>query len=62
MAARRRTPVERRKPFTTTGLIRECGYFSEVEAEALERAAEEKQCSKSEVLRRALRYYLDLKV
>jgi Ribbon-helix-helix protein, copG family len=51
---------QHRKPFTTRGLIREVSYLHPDEAEALARRAEVKRCSKSEVIRRALRKYLGI--
>ncbi len=54
--------TERSGPKTRTkgGLVREVSYLYEDESAALERAAQEKRCSKSEVVRRALREYLGL--
>lgn len=44
------------------GLVRIVGYFYPEEAEALDAAAYEKRISRAEVLRRALRAYLDLRL
>jgi len=44
------------------GLVRIVGYFFPEEVEALDRAAEEKGLSRAEVLRRALRAYLDVRL
>lgn len=44
------------------GLVRVVGYFFPEEVEALDRAAEQKGISRAEVLRRALRAYLDLRL
>jgi hypothetical protein len=44
------------------GLVRVVGYFFPEEAEALDRAADEKGISRAEVLRRALRAYLNLRL
>lgn len=38
-----------------------CHFFSE-EVEALDRAADEKGCSRAEILRRAFRAYLDIRL
>ena len=57
---------EKRRERTTRddrgGLVRVVGYFFPEEVEALDRAAEEKGISRAEVLRRALRAYLDLRL
>jgi len=42
--------------------VRIVGYFFPEEVEALDRAAEEKGLSRAEVLRRALRAYLDVRL
>lgn len=42
------------------GLVRETAYLYPDEEEALEERARKARCSKSEVIRRALRRYLDL--
>ena len=52
---------ERRKFRTRGGLIREVSYLYEDEEQALERAAKQQRCSKSEIIRRALRGYLQIK-
>lgn len=44
------------------GLVRIVGYFYPEEVEALDSAAYEKRISRAEVLRRALRAYLDLRL
>lgn len=44
------------------GLIRIVGYFFPEEVEALDRTAEQKGCSRAEILRRALRAYLDIRL
>lgn len=44
------------------GLVRVVGYFFPEEVVALEHAADEKGISRAEVLRRALRAYLDLRL
>jgi hypothetical protein len=49
-----------RKPATPRGLIREVSYLHPDEVAALARRADEKRCSKSEVIRRALRKYLGI--
>jgi len=54
----RKDEGRQRKPFTTRGLVREVSYLHPDEAAALASRAEEKRCSKSEIIRRALRKYL----
>ncbi len=44
---------------TRGGLVREVAYLYEDEAEKLERQAERERCSKSEIVRRALRQYFE---
>jgi hypothetical protein len=56
----RRNPSLGRKPATPRGLIREVSYLHPDEVEALTRRAKERKCSKSEVIRRALRKYLGI--
>lgn len=51
---------EERKPATARGLVREVSYLHPDEAEALEKRAEVKRVSKSEIIRRALRAYLGI--
>jgi hypothetical protein len=51
----------RQKHVTRGGLIRETAYLYEDEERALEERAREDRCSKSEVIRRALREYLGVK-
>ncbi|HEX4952696.1 MAG TPA: CopG family transcriptional regulator [Thermoanaerobaculia bacterium] len=48
----------RHKPSAKGELRREQVYLYEDEALALETAAEEERCSRSEIMRRALRFYL----
>jgi metal-responsive CopG/Arc/MetJ family transcriptional regulator len=43
---------------TKGGLVREVAYLYEDEAKLLDKAAERERCSKSEIIRRALRAYL----
>ncbi|MFP5288029.1 MAG: CopG family transcriptional regulator [Thermoanaerobaculia bacterium] len=57
---KREKPKAPRKPFTGTGLIREVSYLHEDEARLLEARAEKERCSKSEIIRRALRAYLGI--
>jgi hypothetical protein len=57
---KREKPKAPRKPFTGTGLIREVSYLHEDEARLLEASAEKERCSKSEIIRRALRAYLGI--
>jgi hypothetical protein len=49
-----------KKHLTRGGLIRETAYLYPDEEEALEQRATKLRCSKSEIIRRALRSYLDL--
>jgi hypothetical protein len=44
------------------GLLRVVGYFFPEEVEALDKAADDKGCSRAEILRRALRAYLDVRL
>lgn len=50
----------KRKHTTRGGLTRETAYLYDDEEAALEEKAKRERCSKSEVIRRALRVYLDL--
>lgn len=54
------TPRTTQKHTTKGGLIRETAYLYEDEEKALERRAARERCSKSEIIRRALRAYLDV--
>ena len=57
---KRRVPVHERGPASNRyRRTRECTYVFEDEAKALERAADDERCSKAEILRRALRLYLE---
>jgi hypothetical protein len=56
----RKKSREERKPATARGLVREVSYLHPDEAEALEKRAEVKRVSKSEIIRRALRAYLGI--
>jgi hypothetical protein len=49
---------EGKKHVTRGGLVRETAYLYPDEEQALEERAEKERCSKSEVIRRALRVYL----
>ena len=49
-----------RKHVTRGGLVRETAYLYPDEEEALEERASKARCSKSEIIRRALRQFLDL--
>jgi Ribbon-helix-helix protein, copG family len=55
-------PAKPRKFRTQGGLIREQVYVYEDEDQALEEAARRERCSKSELIRRALRQYLKMTV
>lgn len=50
----------RQKLTTKGGLTRETAYLYDDEESALELRAERERCSKSEIVRRALRAYLGL--
>jgi hypothetical protein len=58
MPKRDGTPREKQKHTTKGGLTRETAYLYEDEERALENRASRERCSKSEVIRRALRSYL----
>jgi hypothetical protein len=60
MAEKPRPPQRRRKHVTRGGLTRETAYLYEDEERALEERAKRERCSKSEVIRRALREYLGI--
>ena len=45
---------------TARGLVREVSYLPPDEAEALKKRADLKRVSKAEIIRRALRAYLDI--
>lgn len=59
---RSKRPRRGRKSQERGGLTRVVGYFFPEEVEALDRAADEKGCSRAEILRRALRAYLDIRL
>lgn len=50
---------EKKRTVTKGGLVREVAYLYVDEAEALAQRAHDERCSKSEVMRRALRAYLE---
>lgn len=52
--------TEERKRFAGTNLVREVSYVHEDEARALAQRAKKERTSKSEVIRRALRAYLEI--
>lgn len=52
---------KRQKHTTKGGLTRETAYLYDDEENALEERAARERCSKSEIMRRALRAYLDIK-
>ncbi len=58
MPKRDGTLRERQKHTTQGGLTRETAYLYDDEERALEERASRERCSKSEVIRRALRSYL----
>lgn len=49
-----------KKHVTKGGLVRETAYLYPDEEEALEERAKKERCSKSELIRRALRQYLGI--
>ncbi len=49
-----------RKPVSGRGLLREVSYLYEDEAKALTERAKRERASKAEIMRRALRAYLDI--
>lgn len=53
-------PRPRQKHTTSGGLTRETAYLYEDEENALEERAAKERCSKSEIMRRALRAYLGI--
>lgn len=53
--------AKKRKPISSYGLLKETCYFYEDELEAIAEAAKEKRCSRAEIIRRAVRAYLNLK-
>lgn len=55
-----KTPRQRQKHTTKGGLTRETAYLYEDEEIALEARAAKERCSKSEIMRRALRAYLGI--
>lgn len=58
MPRRDKAPPERKKHTTKGGLTRETAYLYDDEEQALEERATKERCSKSEIIRRALRAYL----
>jgi 3-phenylpropionate/cinnamic acid dioxygenase small subunit len=60
MPKRDGTLREKQKHTTKGGLTRETAYLYEDEERALEDRASRERCSKSEVIRRALRSYLSV--
>ena len=54
----KRNPEGLRRPATAGGLVREVAYLHPDELAALEQRAKRERCSKSEIIRRALRSYL----
>lgn len=55
-----RVPNEKRKHHTKGGLTRETAYLYRDEETALEARAAQERCSKSEIIRRALRMFLQV--
>lgn len=55
MSAAKKPRRARAKRLRDTSLRREVAYLYEDEAEAVERMADESRCSKSEIIRRAVR-------
>ena len=60
MSRAAKKPSSDRRPATTRGLVREVSYLHPDEEEALVKQAEQKRCSKAEIIRRALRAYLGI--
>ncbi|HXO18618.1 MAG TPA: CopG family transcriptional regulator [Thermoanaerobaculia bacterium] len=60
MPGKKSVPQPRKKHTTKGGLVREVAYLYEDEEGALEARAERERCSKSEIIRRALREYLGI--
>jgi len=58
MPTARKAPKPKRKHVTLGGLTRETAYLYDDEEAALEERAKRERCSKSEVIRRALRLFL----
>jgi hypothetical protein len=56
----KRDSGEPRKTATTRGLIKEVSYLHKDEAEALQARAVKERTSKAEIIRRALRSYLNI--
>lgn len=56
----KKEPRSRQKHTTQGGLTRETAYLYEDEESALEARAAKERCSKSEIMRRALRAYLGI--
>lgn len=54
------TDEKTRTPFQDTRLYREVAYLHQDEAEALAERAQKERCSKTEIIRRALRGYLEI--
>jgi hypothetical protein len=52
---------KKRKPLTSHGLLKETCYFYEDELEEIAEAARRERCSRAEIVRRAVRAYLELK-
>lgn len=59
MNAAKKPPRARAKRLREGSLRREVAYLYEDEAEAVERLAEEGRCSKSEIIRRAVRLLME---
>ena len=58
--SKKEDPATGRTYFAGTRLIREVSYLHPDESEALKARAEAERCSKAEVIRRALRAYLEI--
>ena len=57
---RKAAPRSKQKHVTRGGLTRETAYLYDDEEGALEQRAAKERCSKSEIIRRALRAYLKI--
>lgn len=53
---------QKRRPITSEGLLKETCYFYEDEVEAIAEAARRERCSRAEIVRRAVREYLRLRL
>jgi hypothetical protein len=52
---------DKRRPISREGLLKETCYFYEDEVEAIAAAAKRERCSRAEIVRRAVRAFLEIK-